>query len=101
MVIQQVTTLDKLQHTHAMAAASKESPELWYTCFGHLGYDSLFKLKKENMVQGISVPAEDFKELQQQKPFCEACTLPKQHGLPFPHSESKSSSALELVHMDV
>ena len=99
MVIKQ----ERQRPTFALAAtaASKESPELWHRRFGHLGYDNLFKLKNKHMVEGISVPAQDFKEQLQQKPFCEACTLAKQHRLPFPDSDSKSSSILELVHMDV
>jgi len=47
------------------------------------------------------VPAEAFKEQQQQKPFCEECTMAKQHRLPFPDSGSSSSSLLELAHMNV
>ena len=98
MVIRQ----DKQQPTYAMAAtASKESAELWHRRFGHLGYDNLFKLKDKGMVEGISVPAQDFKEQQAQKLFCEACTLAKQHRLPFPSSDHKSSCQIELVHMDV
>ena len=95
MVTEQVTTPDRQQHTYAMAAtaASKETPELWNSRFGHLGYDNLFRLKKQNKVQGISTPAEDFKEQQQQMPLCEACTLSRQHRLPLMHSDSKSSSA--------
>ena len=53
------------------------------------------------MVEGISVPAEDFQQQQEQKPFCEACICSKQHRLPFPDSDSKSADLLELVHMDV
>ena len=98
MVIRQSTQ----QPTYALAAtiAAKQSPELWHRRFGHLGYDNLFKLKNKHMV-GISVPAETFKEQQQQKPFCEGCTLAKQHRLPFPDSNRSSSGLLELVHMDV
>jgi len=59
MVINQA----KHQPAHAMAAAaaSKETPELWHRRFGHLGYDKLFKLKDKNKVEGISVPAQDFR----------------------------------------
>ena len=42
-------------------AASKESPELWHKHFGHLGFDSLFKLKKGHPKHpGISVPGNHF-----------------------------------------
>ncbi len=69
--------------------------------FGHLGYGNLFQLKDKHMVEGIATPAQSFKAQQDQKPLCEACTLGKQHRLPFPKSDSKSSRTLELVHMDV
>ena len=99
MVIKQVSQ----QPAVAMAfkTAIKETPELWHRCFGHLGYDNLLKLKKKNMVEGISVPAEDFKQQQEQKPLCEICLCSKQHRLPFPDSDSRSADLLELVHMDV
>ena len=99
MVINQVR-----QHSAvalAVRAAGNETPELWHRRFGHRGYDNLAKLKDQNMVEGISVSAADFKLKRQGKPFCEPCTLAKQHRLPFPTSDSKSSSQLELVHMDV
>ena len=85
----------------AAAASTKETPELWHRRYAHLGYDNLFKLRDNDMVSGISVPAQDFKQQQQEKPFCEACTLAKHHRLPFPHSGSSSSAPLELMHMDV
>ena len=85
----------------AVRAAGNETPGLWHRRYGHLGYDNLAKLKNQNMVEGISVSAADFKLEKQAKPFCETCTLAKQHRLPFPTSDSKSSSQLELVHMDV
>ncbi len=60
------------QPTYALAATTAaKQPELWHRRFGHLGCDNLFKLKNKHMVEGISVPAEAFKEQQQQKPFCE------------------------------
>ena len=99
MVINQA----RQQPAAAMAAKTvgNETPELWHRRFGHLGYDNLVKLKDQNMVEGISVSAADFKQEKQDKPFCEICTLAKQHRMPFPSSNSKSSTKLELVHMDV
>ena len=93
----------KQQPAMAMTAtaASKQTPELWHRRFGHLGYGNLFQLKDKHMVEGIATPAQSFKAQPDQKPLCEACTLGKQHRLPFPKSDSKSSRTLELVHMDV
>ena len=85
----------------AARTAGNETPELWHRRYGHLGYDNLVKLKDQNVVEGISVSAADFKQEKQDKPFRETCTLAKQHRLPFPSSDSKSSTKLEVVHMDV
>lgn len=82
-------------------SASHDTPKLWHRRYGHLGYDNLVKLKEKNMVEGIAVSASEFKQQKQENPFCETCTLAKQHRLPFPESDSKSSTQLELVHMDV
>ena len=83
----------------AMAAISKQTPELWHRRLGHLGYDNLHKLKNKDMVEGLSISAADIKA--QQNSLCEPCVLSKQHRRPFPDSERKSSRAVELIHMDV
>ena len=98
MVINQVRRQPGVALT---ARASHETPELWHRRYGHLGYDNLVKLKEQNMVEGIAVSASEFKQQKQENPFCETCTLAKQHRLPFPESDSQSSIQLELVHMDV
>ena len=85
----------------AATAASKETPDLRHQHFGHVGYDNLAKLQDKDMVDGKSVPVEEFKQQQQLKPFCEACTLSKQHQLPFPDSKSRSLDKFELIHIDV
>jgi len=75
--------------------------ELWHRRLRHLGYDNLVNLKNNLMVERISMPAQGFKEQQQQRPFCEACTLAKQQRLPLQDSDSKCSRSLKLVHIDV
>ena len=72
MVINQA----RQQPAIAMAAktAGNETPELWHRRCGHLGCDNLVKLKEQNMVEGISVSAADFKQEKLDKPFCETCT---------------------------
>ena len=83
----------------AMAATSRQTPELWHRRLGHLGYDNLYKLRSKDMVQGLHISAADIKA--QQNSLCEPCVMSKQHRLPFPDSERKSSRAVELIHMDV
>jgi len=51
-----------------------ETAELWHRRLGHLGYDNLVKLP--GMVDGINIPASDFKS---KTATCEPCVLSKQH----------------------
>ena len=83
----------------ALLTKTKETPELWHNRLGHLGYDNLAKLVKDQMVKGINVTSEAFKAAKEE--VCESCILAKQHRLPFPTSESDSKQLLELVHMDL
>ena len=77
-----------------------ESAQLWHRRFGHLGYDNLAKLVKQDMVKGINVPAKSFESASHQ--LCDECVKAKHPRLPFPLSEaSKTSRPLELVHMDL
>ena len=78
------------------ALVATETAELWHRRLGHLGYDNLAKLP--NMVDGIKIPASDFKAKAE---MCEPCVLSKQHRQPFPTSQRVTTQPLELVHMDV
>jgi len=64
----------------AMAAAPMETRELWHRRFGHLGYDSLIKLKSKEMVDGISVTEAQLK--QEYQKLCEPYVEAKQHRHP-------------------
>jgi len=57
----------------AFTGTSQESSELWHRRFGHLGYDSLAKLVRDNMVDGINVPELDFKNAKDK--VCEPCIM--------------------------
>ena len=81
----------------AMAAITKQKTDLWHRRLGNLGYDNLHLNK--DMVEGLGISAADIKA--QQNSLCEPCVMSKQHRLPFPDSERKSSRAVELIHMDV
>ena len=82
-----------------LTAHTRESAALWHRLFGHLGYDNLAKLVKDDMVAGISTAVQEFKDAKQN--VCEPCGLAKQHRQSFSTSESKAQRPLELVHMDV
>lgn len=82
----------------AYAARTNESPELWHRRFGHLGFDNLTKM--ENLVTGMATTSTEFKAAGTNAP-CEACTLGKQHRLPFIASTSATHAPLELLHTDL
>jgi transposase InsO family protein len=89
-----------LEEAVAGAVKAQESPQLWHRRFGHLGYDNLASLVKDDLVTGINVPADDFKAAGTN--VCEPCVKGKHARTPFSTSETgKASRPLELVHMDV
>ena len=55
------------------------------------------KLKDQNMVEGQLQTSSK----RSRTSHCEGYTFAKQHRLPFFSADSKSSTKLELVHMDV
>ena len=84
----------------AMAAQPKAvTAELWHRRFGHLGYDNLERLVREDLVKGINLPAGSFKDAK--TATCEPCIMAKHHKAPFPTSERETSKALDLIHMDL
>jgi len=83
----------------ALYSKPVETAELWHRRFGHLGYDNLAKLAASGMVVGMNVPASAFVEANTS--VCHPCVIAKQSRDPFPHSDSKSTQPLQLVHMDV
>lgn len=89
--------LDQSTDAQVLIAAAAETPELWHRRFCHLGYDNLYKLASEKLVDGLP-PAEFFKST---KPSCESCILAKQHREPFKSSSTETKDVLDLLHMDV
>ncbi|GAQ88504.1 hypothetical protein KFL_004340110 [Klebsormidium nitens] len=84
-----------------MLVREAESAELWHRRLGHAGYEGLAKMVEGDLVRGVGVKAEAFRE---KKPLvCEPCIMRKQTRESFPReSDSKGSTEpLELVHMDV
>lgn len=67
----------------------------WHKRFGHLGFSSLEKLIKNNLVAGMD---ENLKVNKVE--FCEPCISGKMTRLPF-GSRTKSTRLLEIIHSDV
>ena len=81
------------QHT-SVAQGSKEV--LWHQRYGHLNVQSLQKLSRNNLVNGL-----DFNHTKDIK-FCETCVRGKQTKSVFPTSErNRAAEPLDLVHSDV
>ncbi|GAQ93102.1 hypothetical protein KFL_012990020 [Klebsormidium nitens] len=84
-----------------MLVREAETAELWHRRLGHAGYEGLAKMVEGDLVRGVGVKAEAFRE---KKPLvCEPYIMGKQTRESFPReSDSKESTEpLELVHMDV
>ena len=82
------------------AAAEKESRDtkesIWHRRYGHLGAQSLKKLAKEDMVDGLDLG------MTKKADFCEPCAEGKLHRSKFPtEGGRRSEEALGLVHSDV
>ena len=104
-VIADVSGVDNLYYltrskgAAGMAAHKSETPELWHRRFGHLGFDNLARLQRDNMVNGIHVTPESFQASKER--VCGECISAKQTRQPFTRSEREPKRALELLHMDV
>lgn len=82
----------------AGAAQGTVSAEVWHKRYGHLGYDNLKRLVKEDMVKGINLNPDDIKKT---TGICKACAQAKHSRSPFERAEEKTTAVLDVVHMDV
>ena len=83
----------------ATNVASPDSWEIWHRRLGHPSPTAMYRLVKECMVKGVSIPETLLKQCKSRR--CECCILGKQSHLPFPLSETQTSRPLELVHADI
>jgi hypothetical protein len=83
----------------AFPAVEQEKAELWHRRFCHAGYETLAVMAQEELVEEMSVKAEDFRKIKSS--LCEPCVLRKQVRKPFHSSERESKEPLELIHIDV
>ena len=85
----------------AICLVSKASSNaaIWHRRYGHINYDSLAELVSSGAVRGIQVSAADFTKNKNE--LCEPCVKGKMTRLPFQHSDSTTSSPMELLHSDL
>jgi hypothetical protein len=85
--------------TDGFAAVVRANAELWHRRFGHKGYDSLAKMQRKGMVEGMEPTAAEF--VAKKDELCRPCVLGKHVRTPFRTSDSRSSRPMQLLHMDL
>lgn len=86
--------LEESQNT-CLLTKSKEDSWLWHSRLGHVNFNAMSHMKKNNMVMG-------FPMLVQPKEECMGCLMAKQTRTPFQSQRNYGSGeALELVHDDL
>ncbi|KAK9192892.1 hypothetical protein WN944_003585 [Citrus x changshan-huyou] len=76
--------------------AHNESATLWHARLGHVGYQLLQMISTKKLLDGVPV----FKEIHYDI-VCLGCQYGKSHRLPFPNSENRASTVLQLIHSDL
>jgi hypothetical protein len=90
----QGTIIPRKQDFAASMDLSPSSLRLWHYRFGHLNFESLSKLKIDEMVKGLPT----FKK---ETSKCEACIIGKQKRDPFLTSTWQANICLQLIHSDI
>ena len=73
------------------------SAMLWHRRLGHVNYQTLLKMKNNNVGGLIFEKSDNDSEITE----CKVCMEAKQHRVPFKSSKTKSRCVLELIHSDV
>jgi transposase InsO family protein len=85
----------KVDQPVSLLARGGEDPWLWHARYGHLNFDALAKLGREDMVRGIPV-------LNHPDALCDSCLAGKQRRISFPCvAKYRADKLLELVHGDI
>ena len=85
-----------VESANLVKTVSEEKQVLWHKRFGHIGYQSLNKLIKDEMVTGLDC------NITSEPILCEPCIDGKHHRQKFPKGTAeRASKTLELVHSDV
>ncbi|KAD1131218.1 hypothetical protein E3N88_43246 [Mikania micrantha] len=74
--------------------AVSENSKLWHSRFGHVNYDSLTHMGKENIVKDLPV-------IRNIDSVCDSCVLGKHARKSFSKSTWRATKPLEMVHSDI
>jgi hypothetical protein len=86
--------IQRKQEVATIVNSEMSSFRLWHFRFDHLNFDSLLKLKSQDMVKGLPT----FKK---ENSKSGACILGKQKREAFPNSSWRATKYLELIHSDI
>ena len=90
--------VNTVEYAHVSTAQTSDaSIEVWHCRFGHLNYDYVNKLTKEEMVQGMKIHGST-----QPNKQCEACIMGKmQRKSPPKQSTQRATRPFEVLHSDI
>ncbi|GIL49048.1 hypothetical protein Vafri_5519 [Volvox africanus] len=83
----------------AAVGSGNSKAALWHRRLGHLGYTSLERMCRENMVTGMEVDHASLEAASSR--VCEPCIYGKHTRGPFPSTGHKAVKPLGLIHLDV
>ena len=78
----------------SMSINATEKSILWHKRLGHFNYATLKKMAALHVVEGLP-------EIHEQNDVCEACQLGKQSMIKFSKSAIRTTTKLQIVHIDV
>ena len=81
------------------APTGEEKARQLHAAYGHLGWDSLLRLVRGDMVKGCDVTAADIQAAAQEP--CVVCIQAKHHRAPFHSSTTEYQGPQRLLHMDL
>jgi hypothetical protein len=84
-----------------LTQVESDKVNLWHQRLGHLSPTNMEKMKKENMVTGMTLPHADLSKHVGDNGKCSACLTGKQTSGPFKQTGHMGGSVLEIVHVDL
>jgi hypothetical protein len=86
--------IKRKEEVAATTNSKMSSFRLWHFRYGHLNFESLLKLKSQDLVKGLPT-------FNKENSKGEACILGKQKREAFPTSSWRATKYLELIHSDI
>ena len=82
--------------TESAYVATSGSLRLWHRRLGHISLDTIRRMHRKNMVEGLSINS-----LHQYDHLCEGCALGKSHRLQFPKISTTKYELMDLIVLDL